>query len=121
MKRSIAVLLMLFSLIIFSDQVNANRYTITVTREDQDFYHIDGTDLYVETFACFEFVFVQSATLNITSPAGVFKGTIQIGSATYQVKNVYQSQTVVFGTKAKTLVGTHEVTKLYIPVDLTSM
>jgi hypothetical protein len=50
--------------------VGAETYQITVTRESDDLYKVDGTDIYIKTRYCYEYSYSQKAILIVDSPSG---------------------------------------------------
>jgi hypothetical protein len=43
--------------------IGAGSYSVTVTRKTSDLYEVTGREVYIRTFACYEFAFSKSATL----------------------------------------------------------
>jgi hypothetical protein len=68
-------------------------YKVTVTRVNQDFYRIDGTDKYIRTQFCYEYAYGQEVVIDYKSATSLIKGKIiflgEIGS-TYDILGVYQ-------------------------------
>ncbi len=56
--------------VLFKTELNVGRYDVKVTKIDTDLYHVEGTDLYIETRYCFQYAYRQEALLNITSRYG---------------------------------------------------
>lgn len=57
--------------IIFVEKsLDPGTYSITITREGDDFYRIDGTDIYIKTRYCYEYYYSQDAILKISSYKG---------------------------------------------------
>jgi len=57
-------------------KIDLGRYSVTVTRKDQDFYKIDGTNIFIKTRYCYEYSYSQDAILIIDSQSGFNKGKI---------------------------------------------
>ncbi|MBO6249592.1 MAG: hypothetical protein J6N54_12340 [Bacteroidales bacterium] len=57
-------------------KLETGKYTVEVTKEEQDFYHICDTDLYIETRYCYKYATREEVVLNITSNYGYTKGEI---------------------------------------------
>lgn len=56
--------------------VDAGRYKVTVSRKGNNLYDVIGTDLYLETFACYEYVYYKDAVLEVTTRSGISVGTL---------------------------------------------
>ena len=54
----------------------ADYYKVQVTRKSQDFYEVVGSNIYIKTRYCYEYVYYEDAILKIDSPYGYNVGEI---------------------------------------------
>lgn len=57
-------------------EIDVGKYSITVTREDDNFYRIGVSDIFIQTRYCYEYSYSQDAILVIDSNYGYSKGQI---------------------------------------------
>ena len=57
-------------------KIDTGKYSVEVTRIDANFYHIYGTNLYIETRYCYEYATREEVVLNITSNYGYTRGEV---------------------------------------------
>lgn len=57
-------------------KIDTGKYEVELTRIDSNFYHIYGTNLYIETKYCYEYATRDDAILNITSNYGYTRGEV---------------------------------------------
>jgi len=74
-ETSLGEIVELESIYIIS-KIELGKYSITVTRKGQDFYQIDGTNIFIKTRYCYEYSYSQDAILIIDSQSGYNKGKI---------------------------------------------
>ena len=74
-ETSLGEIVELESIYIIS-KIELGKYSITVTRKGQDFYQIDGTNIFIKTRYCYEYSYSQDAFLIIDSQSGYNKGKI---------------------------------------------
>ena len=81
-------------LLCLTDSTLGKTYKVTVTRVNQDFYRIDGTDTYIRTQFCYEFAYGQEVVIDYKSAAAPIKGKIiflgSIIGSTYDILGAYQ-------------------------------
>jgi len=63
-------------LLIPSNELKDGRYSISVTRKDDNFYKVDGTNIYIETSYCYEYAIMDDAILIVKSYGSRKYGTI---------------------------------------------
>jgi len=115
-----AVIIVLSLFVVY--QVSAARYSVTVTRQGQNFYHIDGTNIYIETIMCIELALGKKAMIEINSN-GIYKGLIYFANSygdtkSYDIVEIYEAEVPVEKMKVKTLMGIEDVMVIYKPVSL---
>ena len=64
----------------------AGKFSVNVTREDDDWYSILGQDLFVKTSSCFEFAYGEEAVLSIV---GGSYGSLHVGNSKCTVEGIY--------------------------------
>lgn len=57
---------------IIGAKVEAGTYKVTVSREESNFYKIDGQDIYIKTKYCLELALGSTAILEIDAPYSTF-------------------------------------------------
>ena len=57
-------------------KIDTGKYEVELTKIDSNFYHICGTNLYIETKYCYEYATRDDAILNITSNYGYTRGEV---------------------------------------------
>lgn len=57
-------------------RLDLGRYEAELTKIDTDFYHICGTDYYIETRYCYEYASWEDVILNITTNYGYTRGEV---------------------------------------------
>jgi hypothetical protein len=63
-------------LILVPTSIKTDKYVVSLTRKTSNLYHIDGTDLYVETRYCYEYATRNEVVLIVESSYGITKGKI---------------------------------------------
>jgi len=63
-------------LILVPTQLDEGSYQVYITREANNMYKIEGTTYYMETVACYEYVYFQEAILKVLNAGGYNYGTI---------------------------------------------
>lgn len=56
--------------------LNRGRYDVELKREESNFYHIIGTDYYIETRYCYKYAYKEEALLIIKSSYGYTIGEV---------------------------------------------
>lgn len=64
-------------------------YKVTVNREENDWYSVQGTDIFIKTNGCSYLAFYQEAVLTIKGD-GYGYGTLQVGGSQCMVEGLYQ-------------------------------
>ncbi len=87
----------MFSTTLGNSVRHSQSYSITVTRECNDLYRIDGTSYYLKTRFCFEFAFGEQALIRNYSPAGYSKGELCFSGMgdyddCYSIEEVYHGE-----------------------------
>jgi hypothetical protein len=86
------VLTLLASLLTFEPAMAADVYKLTVTREEQDLYAVQGSRIYIKTKVCFQFVYSDEAILRVDSPRAVIIGKIFFpGGASCDVEEIFRA------------------------------
>jgi len=61
-------------------------YSVTVNKEEDDWYSVQGMDIYIKTNGCFGFAFYEKAVLTIS---GNGYGTLYVGGSQCMVEGLY--------------------------------
>ena len=86
------VLTLLASLLTFEPAMAADVYKLTVTREEQDLYAVQGSRIYIKTKVCFQFVYSDEAILRVGSPRAIIIGKIFFpGGASCNVEEIFRA------------------------------
>lgn len=62
--------------VLISTEIDPDKYSVEITRVDDNFYQICGTLLYIETNYCYEYATREEVLLNITSTYGYNLGEV---------------------------------------------
>ena len=63
-------------IVLVPTKLDEGKYSVELTKVDSNFYKIYGTDLYIETRYCYEYVTRDDAVLIIESNYGYTKGEV---------------------------------------------
>jgi hypothetical protein len=64
------------SILVPADDIEPGRYSISVSRESDNIYKVDGVNLYIETSLCFEWAIMDDAILIVEQYQGYTIGKI---------------------------------------------
>lgn len=115
-RRKISCWFFPYLIFIFSipDFLLADTYRVNVTRKDSNFYKVTGSDIYIITKYCYEYVYYEDAILNMNGYVGkiiflksgescdvrAVLGKVDIGRGDYKVDVTYEQDNLysIFGT-----------------------
>ena len=112
------IILLLISLLFLSPNVYGEKYSINVTKEADNLYRIDGSNIYIKTSMCYEMAYSEKAILNNKGYGDELIFPDQSDGTTYQILKYYKKTELEYGSLVKVGYGSlEEADSIFTPTN----